>query len=98
MRYHVLIPLKSGQARNLNGMFVPYPPMRLNPFEIRAGQKPAMRGSSAMRRSVLIPLKSGQARNVLNLTLKKLAVGLNPFEIRAGQKPIVEGEAAIVAS
>ena len=57
----------------------------LNPFEIRAGQKP-LRTWLLTTAAVLIPLKSGQARNGKVAGYWTPLEGLNPFEIRAGQK------------
>ena len=67
---------------------------RLNPFEIRAGQKPNERRDCNNWRPVLIPLKSGQARNAATLRLLYAMIGLNPFEIRAGQKRAAASDAA----
>ena len=80
---HVLIPLKSGQARNLLDFKSLPSRQSLNPFEIRAGQKLAQ--EEFERLEVLIPLKSGQARNLEHRHQNREG-RLNPFEIRAGQK------------
>ena len=86
IKKEVLIPLKSGQARNTRSFPCCATPTGLNPFEIRAGQKHSrVREYEADDCLNPFEIRAGQKRN--HGAGRPARLRLNPFEIRAGQKP-----------